>query len=272
MLFEKAPIGILITDSQAIIREVSPRAAKHLDMPANQLLGQSIFVRLDEQEREQQHRHYRDQFDLRKPIQQYEFPFQDGNGGLKFLSVNSDFIEMEGDAYQLLMVENITDSRLREKQIHELAYFDQLTGLHNRASFNLTFEDWRKHKPAFALVLLDLDGFKQINDQYGHLAGDQALKHFATILKTSADTADFVARLSGDEFVMLLTDIEGIDSVLHTIRIGLKEPFETSSGHRLLFSASEGVSVYPVDGRVMDELFKKADDRMYVCKHADRSL
>jgi PAS domain S-box-containing protein len=224
VLFEKAPIGILITDSRAIIREVSPRAAKHLDMSANQLLGQSIFMRLDEQEREQQIRHYRDQFDQRKPMQRYGFSFQDGNGRLKFLSVSSDYIEMEGNAYQLLMVENITDSKLRENQIHELAYFDQLSGLHNRVSFNLSFEDWRNNKREFALVLFDLDGFKQINDQYGHLVGDQALKHFATILKASADSADFVARLSGDEFVMLLSDVEAIDSVLQTIRIGLEKP------------------------------------------------
>lgn len=272
VLFEKAPIGILITDSQAIIQETSPRAAIHLDMPKSQLLGQSIFMRLDEQERERQLRHYRDQFDQRKPMQQYEFSFQDGNGRLKFLSVSSDYIEMEGNAYQLLMVENITESKLRENQIHELAYFDQLTGLHNRSSFNLTFEDWRKHKNKFALALFDLNGFKQINDQYGHLAGDQALRHFAAILKASADSADFVARLSGDEFVMLLSDVEGIDSVLQSIRNGLEEPIGASSGYTLTISASSGVSQYPADGMDLDELFKIADDRMYVRKHAERSL
>lgn len=272
VLLDKAPVGILITDNHAIIKEASPRAAQHLGLPLNKMLGQSLFSRLSPEENNIQTTYYMEQFYQRKPMQQYEFSYQDDDNRVKSLSISSEFMEMEGEHYQLLIIEDITESRLREKQIHELAYFDQLTGLYNRVSFILAFEEWKERNAPFALLLFDLDGFKQINDRYGHLAGDQALKHFAEKLNACVGSSDFVARLSGDEFAMLMYNVDETDRLIQDIQIGLKESFEVSQTHRLVISTSVGVSKYPIDGKDYTELFKLADDRMYDCKHANREL
>jgi diguanylate cyclase (GGDEF)-like protein/PAS domain S-box-containing protein len=266
LLFEKAPIGIMITDSEAIIREASPRAAQHVGFTLNQLIGMSLFGHLDGPERERQLSEYKRHFEQRKPMQHRESSFRNANGLDMVISISSDFIEMEGQAYQLLMAEDVSESRHREKQIHQLAYFDQLTGLHNRASFNIVFEEWRVNKPSFALMIMDLNGFKQINDHHGHLAGDRALKHFAERLQSSISTSDFVARLSGDEFVIMLDDVRNVEPVILSIRSGLQEPFEIAAGSRLTLSTSIGAGLYPGDGSCLDDLFKEADDRMYAEK------
>jgi diguanylate cyclase (GGDEF)-like protein/PAS domain S-box-containing protein len=266
VLFEKAPIGIMITDSDAIIMEASPRSAQHLGITLDQLIGMSLFGHLDGPERERQLNEYKRHFEQRKPMQHRESSFRNANGLDMVISISSDYIEMEGHAYQLLMAEDVSDSRHREKQIHQLAYFDQLTGLHNRASFNIAFEEWRMNKPSYALMILDLNCFKQINDHHGHLAGDRALKHFAERLRSSISSSDFVARLSGDEFVIMLDDVKRVNAVIHSIRSGLQEPFEVASGSRLTLSTSIGVGLFPDDGSNLDDLFKEADDRMYAEK------
>lgn len=266
VLFDKAPIGIMITDREAIIQEASPRAAQHVGFTLNQLIGMSLFGHLDEQEKERQLNEYRSDFDQRKPMQHRESSFRNANGRDMVISISSDFIEMEGHAYQLLMAEDVSDSRRREHQIHRLAYFDQLTGLHNRASFNAAFEEWRASKPSYALMILDLNNFKQINDHHGHLAGDRALKLFAERLQASISPSDFVARLSGDEFVIMLDDIQRIDAVIHSIRTALQEPFEVATESRMILSTSIGVGLFPDDGSSLDDLFKEADDRMYAEK------
>ncbi len=266
VLFEKAPIGIMITDRDATILEASPRSAQHLGFTLKQLIGMTLYGHLDASERDRQLSEYQRDFDQRKPMQHRESSFRNANGRDMVISISSDYIEMEGHAYQLLMAEDVSDSRHREKQIHQLAYFDQLTGLHNRASFNIAFEEWRASKSSYALMILDLNSFKQINDHHGHLAGDRVLKLFAERLQSSISTSDFVARLSGDEFVIMLEDVGTIDSVIRSIRSGLQEPFEIAKGSRLTLSTSIGVGLYPGDGSCLDDLFKEADDRMYAEK------
>jgi len=274
ILFDKAPIGIMIIDSEAVIVEASPRAAQAMGRPIHKLIGHSLFDWYDEQKKQQQHREYLDNFNNRRSIQQYEISFPDPllTGQIKYLAVSSDFIEMEGEVYQLLMIADITETKKRDKQIHDLAYYDQLTGLHNRVSFQQFFKVWQHEKRRFALVILDLNDFKSINDQYGHLVGDQALKHFGEQLKASVRQSDFVARLSGDEFVIMLSADEDVPRVTDTIRGRLLQPIELGDGVRLEMSTSIGVAVYPRDGNNMDNLFKAADDRMYEDKRQQQEI
>lgn len=263
VLFNQAPVGILIIDNNGLIHEASPRVSQYLGKPINDLLGHTIFHWLEDEEQDRLSKIFRLSFKNRKVLQFEEISFRDNSGQLRYVSVSSNFMDLEGDAYQLLLINDITDTKERETQIHQLAFFDNLTSLHNRVSFHNVFEEWRNTHQKFALIILDLDGFKHINDYYGHLSGDEALKYFATQLKASVGSSDFVARLSGDEFVILLSEVKDIDNVVQVIRSRLDQPFKLSTGQNLTLYASIGVSLYPKDGGNMDELFKEADVRMY---------
>ncbi|RCW62529.1 diguanylate cyclase domain-containing protein [Saliterribacillus persicus] len=272
LLFDRAPIGIMITDSKGTIYEASPRVSDFLEMPLNDLLGQKIYKWLENEEQEQMLRVYFDNFEKRKPFQNAEHSFYTEKRELKWLAISSEFTEMEGDPYQLLMIHEITKTKQREKQIHDLAYCDHLTKIYNRVSFNHTLENWLKNKATFVLLILDLDSFKSINDQYGHYTGDEVLKYFAELLNKSVGPSDFVARLSGDEFVIMLDDDKQTEYVINKIRSNLEEPFEFADDQSLMISTSIGVALYPRDGEFLDELFKEADDRMYEDKRDRKSI
>ncbi|SHN26406.1 diguanylate cyclase domain-containing protein [Gracilibacillus kekensis] len=272
LLFERAPIGIMITDSKGTIHEVSPRVSDFLELPLDDLLGQKIYKWLENEEQEKMLSVYFDNFEKRKAFQNEEHSFYNEKRQIKWLAISSEFTEMEGDPYQLLMIHDITGTKQREKQIHDLAYYDHLTNLYNRVSFNHTFENWLKNKSTFALLILDLNSFKSINDKYGHYTGDQVLMYFAEQLNTSVGPSDFVARLSGDEFVIMLNDDKQTEYVINKIRSNLKEPFELADNQSLLISSSIGVAIYPRDGEVLDDLFKEADDRMYEDKRDGKSI
>lgn len=176
---------------------------------------------------------------------------------------------------------------LYREGIEELAYFDQLTGLANRWSF----ETWARQKldslarsdenALTALVFLDLDNFKYVNDNYGHDVGDQVLKTFASRLKSSLRNRDrstlkhdySIARFAGDEFVLLLYDVKSkrdLDKVLHRIvNVYAIKHQEESMIHDVTMSL--GVALYQQDGKDLSELIRNADKAMYVAKHRGKN-
>ena len=117
--------------------------------------------------------------------------------------------------------------------------------------------------------MLDIDGFKLLNDTYGHPCGDAALHHMASILQTNARASDVVGRYGGDEFILILpeTDPEHAHTVIADIRASLKEkPFITPTGERIPLHASFGMAAYPRDGRSVSDLVVAADINLYVSK------
>jgi diguanylate cyclase (GGDEF)-like protein/PAS domain S-box-containing protein len=160
--------------------------------------------------------------------------------------------------------------------IHErvkyLAYHDPLTELPNRTLFNdrLThaLHNTRRTGKRIALLFLDLDGFKEVNDTLGHLGGDELLQQVAGRLVTSVREADTVTRYGGDEFTIIL---EGIEELVNVVSIAerilheLQKPF-TIGTHKRLISVSIGISVFPEDGRDEAALVKQADTAMYLAK------
>lgn len=159
-----------------------------------------------------------------------------------------------------------------EQRLAELAQFDQLTGLANRSLFHdyLTkalSRAQRTHRP-LAVLFLDLDRFKIINDTFGHNAGDLLLKQVAQRLKDCVRTSDLVARLGGDEFTVVVDGIVDPDMIGHfgeRILQALKEPFDLV-GNQVFTSASIGIAVYPFDADNMEDLLKSADVAMYRAK------
>ncbi len=158
-----------------------------------------------------------------------------------------------------------------------MAQHDALTQLPNRALFS----DRLKHElnrakrqgGRFAIIFLDLDHFKPVNDKYGHAVGDQLLRQVADRLKAAVREADTVARIGGDEFVLLMPELSEEESVLGLatkVQEALRAPFYVE-GHDLPISCSIGVSVYPQDGDEADALTKSADESMYLAKQSGRN-
>ena len=162
------------------------------------------------------------------------------------------------------------------EEIRLMAQLDPLTRLPNRALFDdrLSQELARAKRQGgkFALLFLDLDGFKPINDRHGHGVGDLVLKWVADQLKTSVRATDTVGRVGGDEFVLLLAQLHESDSIFELaekIRLSLKQPIDLG-GEEMHISCSIGIAVYPQSGTDAVELTKCADEAMYRAKEAGR--
>lgn len=165
-------------------------------------------------------------------------------------------------------------ARIEEsKRLHDLAHYDALTKLPNRTLFfdrlEKTLAISKRKKHAFALLFIDLDSFKSINDKYGHAIGDQVLVEVSKIILSCIREADTVARIGGDEFVILLTEIASNDEpgiMAKRIIDILIKPIQVK-GHMCHIGTSIGISLYPEHSSDLDELLVLADKAMYEVKH-----
>ena len=174
--------------------------------------------------------------------------------------------------YLLGISENITERRHLEQTIKKLAYFDEITGLPNRAlfkdRFNLAAESAKRNNKKMMVAMLDFDKFKAINDKYGHDIGDKLLKSFAVRLKKIVRKTDTIARFGGDEFAMVLGDfsyIEDMEKFAGKVIDVFQEPFKIGK-LKLNIRGSMGISVFPNDSLNQQDLVKFADSVMYEAK------
>jgi diguanylate cyclase (GGDEF)-like protein/PAS domain S-box-containing protein len=175
------------------------------------------------------------------------------------------------------IVQDITERKHAEERLSYLAYYDTLTGLPNRQLLRdrlrqTMFEADRSSRVA-AVMLLDLDRFKFINDTLGHEAGDTLLKGVAERLTACVRHGDTVARLGGDEFTVVLANVAQVDDVAFVTKKILEsfaQPF-TIAGRELFVSPSIGITLYPHDDRDIDNLLKNADAAMYHAKESGRN-
>lgn len=171
----------------------------------------------------------------------------------------------------------------RERESHQqLALFDQLTGLPNRLLFQQRLKDALLHRERrgdrLAVLFLDIDHFKPINDSFGHHAGDRMLSVLASRLKSCLRREDLVARIGGDEFLMLIEDVPQPDDVaavaekiLESVARPLSFRGASEAPEPVQVSASIGIALYPQDGASADELIQAADAAMYAVKAAGRN-
>ncbi len=190
----------------------------------------------------------------------------------------------------LAIVRDITDRKNSESRIFNLAYFDELTALPNRQLFGQslvrTIEKAERDEQEFAVLFVDLDRFKRINDTLGHSVGDELLKEVARRLEKCIRATDSIsriesmhdggiqlARLGGDEFVIKLYGIESEDSVSAVAGriISVLTPPFNCEGHQFVVTPSIGIAMYPQDGTTAEELLMNADSAMYRAKFAGRN-
>ncbi|HEU4617959.1 MAG TPA: diguanylate cyclase, partial [Gammaproteobacteria bacterium] len=179
--------------------------------------------------------------------------------------------------YDISIVEDISDRKIAEARIRYLATHDEMTGLPNRATFgellNHAIETTRRRDGQCAVLFIDLDRFKVINDSLGHEAGDQLLKTMSARLSRCMRKSDMVARLGGDEFVVLLedsNDAAAAAEVAKKILAAVMEPVEIM-GQECRVTASVGIARYPDDARDALTLMKHADVAMYLAKEEGKN-
>lgn len=210
----------------------------------------------------------------RQHDQEYRVIWRDGT--IRWLRETGDILrDAAGRPVRMIgTVRDITDDKAREQRMLHLAFHDELTGLPNRAYFRARMEDAlaraRRAGTLVALMFIDLDKFKPINDRHGHAAGDAVLAALADRLRGAIRTTDCAARLGGDEFVVILENLSGAgevpalaDKILNTIRT----PFVQDQSS-LELDASMGIALYPDHADTAELLAERADHAMYQAKAA----
>lgn len=276
-VFESSLNGILITDANARIIKVNSTFTEILGYGAEEVLGQKpnlfksgyhdkAFYRKLWSTLKLAGRWQGEIWDRRKngesvPLWQSISAVYDGEGNIiRYIGVFYDLSEQKRTA----------------EHIHHLAYYDSLTDLPNRQLFvercEQALDKVRRNGQTLAVLFLDLDRFKHVNDSLGHPVGDELLRAVAQRLKNTLRHGDVVARLGGDEFIVLLEDTENHDVVEYVARKileGLAQPF-IAQEHKLEIGTSIGISCYPEDGEDATTLIKHADLALYQAKEQGR--
>ncbi|PCI41399.1 MAG: response regulator [Rhodospirillaceae bacterium] len=176
------------------------------------------------------------------------------------------------------VIRDITDRKKALAELEHMAHHDTLTGLPNRNLFNdlmkRAIQRCTRTEQLLAVMFVDLDKFKPVNDDLGHDAGDAVLKAVAQRMASHVRSSDTVARIGGDEFVAILENIDHAESaaiVAQKIITSLTEPVEVDGGLKAQIGASIGISIFPDDGTTADALIKGADQAMYAVKAAGRN-
>ncbi|ARO88322.1 GGDEF domain-containing protein [Nitrosospira lacus] len=193
------------------------------------------------------------------------------------LSVSRKHVDPGHDPRFIVLARDITERKASERRILNLAHYDSLTGLPNRAlladRMRVAIKHAERQSTRLAVLFVDLDRFKPINDSLGHDIGDQLLKAAAQRMQTSVRSVDTVSRVGGDEFVVLLSQIgatEDAARVADKLITGLSQPYGVE-GHELQVTASVGICIYPDNGTQPNVLLRNADASMYSAKEAGRN-
>lgn len=276
-LFNSLPLGLFRADPEGRFLEVNPALVSMLGFPDRESLMSArlpdLCVRVEDRER------WIDAVRRAGVVRGLEIPLIRPDGG--DLWVRATIGGVTGPRGELLAcegtLEDITQQRRAEEKLRHQAYHDDLTGLPNRLlfadRFAQTLEHTRRSGRTLAMLLLDLDRFKTINDTLGHPAGDRLLRAIAKRLVGCVRGTDTVARFGGDEFMILLSGLEGVEDAARTAEklLHIVSPAVPIDGQELHVTTSIGISIYPYDGGDIETLIKNADTALYRAKEQGRN-
>ncbi|MGZ5051184.1 MAG: putative bifunctional diguanylate cyclase/phosphodiesterase [Methylobacter sp.] len=249
--------GVVVVDSHGVV--LYANQAAEILLARSPLIGQSLAV----------------------PINPEKNRYQDINlirpSGLAWAEMRSAPLEWDGRPGYVIALRDITERKSAEEEIRQLAFYDLLTKLpnrrllHERLKHSIDVE--RREGKHLALLMLDLDRFKAINDSLGHQAGDELLQQVAERISHRLRDTDMVARLGGDEFIVLLEDINHSGDaarVAEKIIKDLSQPYRLSQSDDARIGASIGISLYPQHGKSSETLISCADAALYHAKENGR--
>jgi diguanylate cyclase (GGDEF)-like protein/PAS domain S-box-containing protein len=280
--FRASPDGIVLTsvDTGRFI-EVSDSVTRMTGYTREELLGEGMTTTsmwIDDADRVQ----YLAALRRDGRVIDLEARFRIKSGAERIGQMSGEIVRSGDETLVMAIVRDITSHKQREKLIWEQGNFDSLTGLPNRHMFRNRLQQLldqsRGAAPTFALLLIDLDQFKEVNDTLGHAVGDRLLVAVAGRLRLAVGSSTTVARLGGDEFTILVDcqepllggEANALDGIVSALVQKLAQPF-TLGGDKVFVSASIGVARYPDAGADAEALLRHADQAMYAAKAAGRN-
>lgn len=278
-VFTHAREGIMITDANANIIDVNKAFTNITGYEKNDILGKKPSILKSGQYSKEFYAHMWEML-LNEGHWFGEIwnRRSDGKAYAQMITISAIF-DTDGNVQHFIsLFSDITVMKEHERQLEHIAHYDPLTGLANRVlladRLNRAMVQSLRRKHQLAVAYLDLDGFKEINDSYGHEAGDKLLMAIAFNMKKALREADTLSRLGGDEFVAVLHDLEDIQSSIPSLQRLLKAAFEPVmvGNIKLQVSASLGVTFYPQEEDVeADQLLRQADQAMYHAKQEGKN-
>jgi diguanylate cyclase (GGDEF)-like protein/PAS domain S-box-containing protein len=275
--FNHMPIMILSLDEAFLITDANPNWLEAMGCKLEQVVGRDCIDYLTAESGQRWTEQWRNNESRAEGAMDMELQWVTANGRIIEGLVNCKyFADLDGHR-TYLTVRDVTDRKIAERQIHELAYQDPLTGLANRRFFYEELERAivlaQAERGKFAMMMIDLDHFKIVNDSLGHDVGDRLLYAVADVIRSEVDGSGLVSRIGGDEFMVLITDAGHageVEALAERILMQLQQPFELE-GQSLYITASVGLSWYPANGTELTELVKMADTAMYRAKQQGRN-
>ncbi|MEK6663983.1 MAG: EAL domain-containing protein [Pseudomonadota bacterium] len=279
-VMQVATESIIVTDSHGIIVKVNAFTEKLFGYQRDELLGQSIQVLVPVHLREAHVGHmarYQAQPEIRSMSARQDLTALCKDGSEIPVNISLGPLVTEEGRFTIVAVRDIRENKAYEARILHQATHDALTGLPNRVLFldllNRAMAQAEREECLLAIIFLDLDGFKNINDTLGHECGDQLLKEIAQRISAAVRRNDVVARQGGDEFTILLQGVQHVDDVLAVLRkilAAVSEPIHLRE-KELHVTASLGVTIFPLDDTDAEHLLRNADTAMYRAKDAGRN-
>lgn len=270
--FMQATVEGILFHKDGITTDVNPPCCKLVGYTLEQMVGRHVLSFIADDERPKVKEVMRQGREVR-----YETAVVHKDGTRIPVEFIVRTLERDGEKLRMTIVRDIRDRLANEARIQHLAHHDGLTGLLNRGAFMDRMALLMKHAERkgemLALLFIDLDNFKRVNDSLGHLEGDQVLTTVSERLVGALRGSDLVGRFGGDEFVVLLTDLASradIVVVLEALLSVVEVPVR-ADGRALSVTPSIGVAVFPDDGRQADELIQHADTAMYRAKARGRA-
>lgn len=278
LVYENSSEAMVVVDADGIVVTVNPAFNAITGYLPEDVVGRHIRILNSDREKPESYKTLWEALDGCGRWQgQLWAQRKDGSHFLRFLSVSTTYHEDGSVQSRVGLFSDITRRHESEELIWRQANFDALTGLPNRSMFHDRLEQVIKkahrHQERAALLFLDLDFFKEVNDTLGHAMGDKLLQEAARRVRNCVRESDTVARLGGDEFTVILDEVNAaspVERVASDILRALAEPFQLGL-EQVYVSASIGITFYPEDGTEIDTLLKNADQAMYAAKAQGRN-
>ena len=279
--FANAPMGIALATPAGLIVDANPALAAMLAYTSEELYGRSMLDLVHPDNRPAAIEAFAELLEERK-MMRHETRLARADGSVVPVQVTSSWVDKTpaGDPpHVVVIVEDITNRKALEAALVHRSLHDPLTGLPNRILFSdrlhHALERGRRERTPTSLLGIDLDGFKQINDQYGHPVGDEVLVALAERLTSVLRASDTAARVGGDEFSIVCENSGRADaeSLATRLRDRMSEPLRLTSGLALPLTVSIGIGTAEGDEnpeRALEQLVREADDAMYADKAARR--
>jgi len=276
--FDHAPLGLALVDRDNRYVRVNRALCRMLDVAEHELVGLPQDDFGDAADNAIEGAFQQDLLSGRSEAVQYERRYRTRDGRALWALVSSTLLPSNQDPQHFLVqINDVSERKRAEDELAHLAHHDALTGVANRTMLAEQVEHElavaRRRGARLAVVFIDLDYFKHVNDTYGHEAGDQVLKALAARLTRSVRAIDIVGRIGGDEFVVVLSEVSDAHDVLvltDKLRTECARPL-SFNGHEVRMAVSMGVSLFPDDGQDFRTLLRFADSALYQAKGEGRN-